>query len=363
MIKIIFLFILVIHGLIHLLGFIKAFNLSQVNQLTVFISKPIGLIWLFSAILFLATSALVLFNKQWVWIPAIIAVITSQILIFISWEDAKFGTFPNVIILIFAILSFGAWNFNTLIDKELDSLLSQPNGENTGIITKEMLTPLPSPVQRWLTDIGITGQAPIHTAYFEQKGMMKLKPDQKDWAPAEIDQYVTTDHPGFIWKVRMKMLPLIDIVGRDKFQAGSAEMTIKIGSLFPVVNERNNQKTNQSTLQRYLMEMPWYPSAALSPYITWEEIDDHSAKATMNYEGVTGSAIFYFNDSGEFLRVSAMRYKESDKNAEPIECIGEAKEYKIIEGLKIPAKIEVSWVLDEGIFTWYKLEILNVRYN
>jgi len=42
MLKIIFLFIVLIHALIHLLGFVKAFNLTEISQLTQPISKTSG---------------------------------------------------------------------------------------------------------------------------------------------------------------------------------------------------------------------------------------------------------------------------------------------------------------------------------
>lgn len=58
-----------------------------------------------------------------------------------------------------------------------------------------MLDPLPSPVQRWLNHIGMVGKGEIHTAYFKQKGLMKLKSDLKNWTQALAEQYVTIDQP------------------------------------------------------------------------------------------------------------------------------------------------------------------------
>lgn len=268
--KSIFVILVVIHGLIHLLGFLKAFGLSEINELKLAISKPVGLIWLVSA---LVVAVLFLFNTEWVWVLATIAIIISQTLVFISWQDAKFGTIANSIILIITIFMFATWNFNNQIDKEFNNLLSsQTKVSGKNIITEQMLDPLPVPVQKWLNHIGMVGKQKIHTAYFKQKGLMKLKPDQKNWTQAQAEQYVTVDQPGFLWKVNMDMFPAIRVVGKDSFMGGEAAMVIKLGSLIPVVNVANNDKVNQSTLQRYLLELPWYPSAALSPYITWEEI-------------------------------------------------------------------------------------------
>ncbi|MCB0617044.1 MAG: hypothetical protein KDC75_27195, partial [Phaeodactylibacter sp.] len=58
MLRYLFVFIVFVHGLIHLLGFLKAFQLSEVSQLTQDISRPAGILWLVAMILFLATGGL-----------------------------------------------------------------------------------------------------------------------------------------------------------------------------------------------------------------------------------------------------------------------------------------------------------------
>ncbi len=79
MIRIIFAFIVIVHGLIHLMGFIKAFKLAEINQLTQNISKPTGLLWLLSALLFITLLIVFLLNKDWWWIIATPVVILSLI--------------------------------------------------------------------------------------------------------------------------------------------------------------------------------------------------------------------------------------------------------------------------------------------
>ena len=364
MLRVIFLFIVLLHGLIHLLSFVKAFNLSEVEQLPLDISQTVGMIWLFTALLIILLVIFVLLHKKWAWFFAIIAVISSQTLIILAWQDAKYGTLPNIVILIYAIISFASWKFDKQIKQEIDSLLSQSTIPEKQVITEQIISSLPSSVQKWMNQIGIIGKEQIQIVYFKQRGQMKLKPEQIDWVSAEAEQYVTIDKPAFLWKVNVKnMAPLVAVVGRDKFQNGEAAMTIKIESLFPVVDIANNNKVNQSALQRYLLELPLYPFAAFNSYITWEKVDQNSAKATMSYKGVSGSATYYFSDSGELLKISAMRYKDANENAKHIECIGEIKSHSIINGIKLPTKIEITWVLENGPFTWYKLEIDEVTFE
>lgn len=361
--KILFVIILLMHGLIHLMGFLKAFGIMEISQLTQEISKPIGSFWLFVTLLYLVVSILFIFNKEWWWIPAIAAIVISQSLIILSWQDAKFGTILNIVILVVIIIGFAVWNFTMQTNKEINTLLSDEKSLVEEIVTDEMLHNIPSAVQDWLVNIGIVGKSKIHTVQLKQKGLMKLEPDQKKWSPALAEQYVTTDQPAFIWKVNMTMAPLIPVHGRDTFIDGEAEMQIKVAALFPVVNVAGNEKADESTLQRYLFEIPLYPSAALSPYIEWEDIDEFSAKATMTYNGVSGSAVYHFNKAGDLEKISALRYKDVDANGERVECIVEVEEQAIIDGIKIPTKLNISWVLDDGLFTWYKFEVFDVEFN
>src|ERR1700733_12963369 len=87
------------HGLIHLLGFIKAFKLIPIARLSKDISKIHGVFWLLAAVLFLLSAILLLAGQTGWFIPCAAAIIVSQVLIVGAWSDAKYGTIANVIVL------------------------------------------------------------------------------------------------------------------------------------------------------------------------------------------------------------------------------------------------------------------------
>jgi hypothetical protein len=361
--KVIFTFILVIHGLIHLMGFMKAFKLAEISQLKQSISKPAGIFWLLSTILFLGVAVFYVLDKKWWWMLALTAILISQIIIILSWQDAKFGTIANIIILIAIILGFGVWNFNLQVEGEINTVFAQNHYQEKTVVKEEMLSSLPPIVEKWLQNSGVVGNEKTHSVYLKQKGLIKLKPDQKKWTEAEAEQYITTDKPAFLWKVKMSMMPFLNVFGRDYFVDGKGQLKMKIASLIPVANVDSNQKVNQSSLQRYLAELVWYPSAAISPYIKWGSIDQYTARANMTYKGVSGSVTFHFDEKGDLEKIWALRYKESDENAELKEWIGEVREFKTVNGIKIPTDMDISWVLDGEKFTWYQLKIPDIQYN
>jgi hypothetical protein len=92
--------LMMLHGLIHLLGFAKAFGFAELAQLSRPVSRAAGLLWLFSAVTFLAAGVLLWLGRGSWWWPALPALAASQLVIHLSWRDARFGTIANLIVVL-----------------------------------------------------------------------------------------------------------------------------------------------------------------------------------------------------------------------------------------------------------------------
>ena len=281
----------------------------------------------------------------------------------------KYGFWPTsavviVILIIFGLTAaaLGKWQFEKQITAELDKLKKQNSAAEHSIHQTD-LNSLPEIVQLWLNKVGIVGKNRISAVNLRQRGLMKLEPEQSQWFKPEAEQLITVSEPGFLWQVDLAMLPVIKTKGRDLFYKGQASMLIKIAYLLPVVDQKANAKINESALHRFLLELPWYPTAALNNYLNWEEIDATTARATISYQGVQASVDFIFDQKGNLLRTEAMRYKESDESAERIKCCGELDSYQEIDGMKIPTEIDVSWYLENGKFTWFKVKVDKISFK
>lgn len=370
MIRFIVVCILLIHGLIHLLGCVKEFRLARVEQLSGKTTIPlsadaarvVGVLWLFTCLLFITTTVGFLLRKDWWWMMAIVAVLLSQGLIMVYWSDAKFGTIANLIVLVAIIFAYANWRFQAMVRHERQAFLPQTQQEKK-VVTEAMLADLPAAVQKWLKRSKIVGKEFVRTVYLKQKGEMRTTPDGK-WMPVQAEQYFTVENPGFLWIADVRAAPFVHLIGRDKYEDGRGHMLIKLLSLFPVADAKGKE-TDQGTLLRYLAEIVWFPSAALSPYITWEGIDTATARATISSGGVTASGIFKFDPEGEVNSFEARRYYDRKEGAtlENWFIAIDANSYRDFEGVRIPAKSTVTWKLETGDFTWYRLEIADVAYN
>jgi hypothetical protein len=305
-------------------------------------------------------------SVSWWWIPGIVFVLISQILLLQSWQDAKFGTIPNLIVLIVCIIAFAGWKFNrdaeaditrvtTLVETTEQNLPAQP-------VSEEMVADLPQSVRQWLSASGAMDKPPIQSLMLKQSGLMKTSPDQSSWSETEAVQNVNTVAPSFVWTVDMKMMPLVYVRGKDLYEEGEGQMLIKLYSLVDVVNE-SGEKISRGALQRYLSEMVWYPGAALREYVEWTAIDSTTARASMNWGGLTEEVTFHFAEDGLVQGVSANRFMGGGADARRWPWRVDVLQSKELGGYTIPVDVEVSWELEEGTFTWYRFDVTDIRYT
>jgi len=360
MLRIFFFFVLLLHGLIHLMGFAKAFKYAEVSQLTGSFTKTAGLFWLGAALLITVSAVLFFLKNEVWWMVAVPAVLLSQILIFGQWRDAKFGTVANALALIGIVLAYGQWSFNSMVNKELAAFLPKEMPAAT-VLTRDMLTPLPPVVQKWLERSGVVGKPVVHTAHIRQRGDMLTKPGGNRM-PFEAEQWNTVHQPGFIWRTTMQAAPGIAVVGRDKYVGGRGNMLIKLLALVPIADAKGPE-TDQGSLLRTLAEICWMPGAALRDYIRWEQPDSLSAKATMTHGGITASGIFRFDISGDMVSFEARRYYDRKDGPTLENWLVTNTGFGEFEGIRMPVKSAVTWKLAGGDFTWLQLEIVGVEYN
>jgi hypothetical protein len=360
-VRIAFIALVVVHALIHLLGFVKAYELKEVRELALPISKSMGIIWLVAALLLLTYGFLELSNARYAWLCGFAAVLLSQVLVFIFWKDARFGTLPNVLILVMSLMAFGTYRFQNMVKEETSRILAQGTSGERLVLVDDLRT-MPRPIQKWLRHSGMIGKPFLGMGRITQRAEMKMKPNQENWMSATATQFTNIDKPSFLWTTRVKMNGLLYFLGRDKFENGMGSMLIKMNSLFNVVNAEG-EKIDEGSLQRYLGEMVWFPSMALSPYITWEAIDSNTAKATMEYNGTRGSGTFFFNEDGDFVQYSAQRFKGNEEDAIRYEWVLSVQEYREFHGIRIPSLMTATWKLPEGDWTWLKLEITDMKFD
>ena len=367
--RIIFALIVSVHGVIHLLGFIREWRLAELEGMsgeTLFsipaaVSRLLSIFWLLTCIAFLISAAAVLLHQGWWWKLMIASVFLSQILIIIYWPDARYGTIANIAIIAVAGIALSESRFDENVRSEIAMIFSGRSTQQPVKIIPGRLQQMPESVQRWLHHSGAMNRAPIYSLRLQQNGRLRTTKDGR-WMPVAAKQYVSIKNPAFVWQARIRAAPLVTIHGRDKYHLGRGNMLIRLMSILTVADARGPE-TDQGSLLRFLGEMVWYPHFALSTALNWQEIDDTTAQVTMRYGDIAASGIFHFTSEGDVASFEADRYYEQGGAYTLERWHVRITQYGVFEGMRVPARAEVTWKLDQGDFTWYIFEVTEIEYG
>jgi hypothetical protein len=226
-------------------------------------------------------------------------------------------------------------------------------------ITEGHLLHMPEPVRQYLRAVGVVGRRSIRTALLEQKGVFR-RGDK--WLPFKAEQCFTTSPPGFVWQAKVQFLPMLNFSVTDMFVNGHGRLQARLLSLFKVVDARSRE-TDQGELLRYLAEIAWFPTGWLSPYIEWESMDQHSAKATLRLSGLSVSAVAHFDDEYRLSRVTAQRHMEEAGRFPLYKWSGQLSDYRRIAGLLVPFRATALWHLPTGDLEYFRGEVTRIEYD
>jgi hypothetical protein len=369
MLRIVFLIFVIIHGLMHLIGFVREVEIPMTKKLLVkaiipisdLDSKVFGVLWLIGGLAMILSTITFLMGKHWWWIIAAVTLVLSQSLIILYWSDAKYGSLVNLIILIAVLLLYHEQRFYSEVRKDINELMASQTKTSQSIITHQSLKDLPLIVQKWLVKSNVIGKKSVHSLQLKQKGMMRTS-GEGNWMQMTSEQFITVDNPGFVWNAGIKANPFMTINGRDKLSEGRGSMIIKALHTIPIANS-TGKEIDQGAMMRYLAEIIWNPSAALKDYMRWEYVSDTSARAFMNCHNAIISGLFSFNKDGDIKGFEGKRYGDFDDHYSLETWSIAVTGYKEFEGIRIGNKSEVTWKLKKGNFTWLRTEVTDIKYN
>lgn len=246
---------------------------------------------------------------------------------------------------------------NSTIRNEALELLQQGQQAQSVLITEAHLLGLPEPVQRYLKYSQVVGKETIRTVRLKQKGNFRQSA-QQPWMNLDAEEYYSVNPPGFLWvgTIRKAGLPLVR--AKDRYRDGKGNMHIKLGTLFTIANA-TGEEMDQASMMRYLNEMMWFPTAFLGPNVSFEPVDQTSAKVTLTDLGKQVTATMYFDDEGRPTDFVAPRYYREGLEtwSTPITEYGEYR------GFKLPARGKAVWKLKEGDLEYIDVVITDLEYN
>ena len=271
MVTLAFVVFLVVHALIHVLGFAKAFGYADLPALTVPIGPGMGVLWQLAACLFLAAAlAVYAYPRVW-WLFGALALVVSMVAIVPSWRDAKAGAYANGLVLIgvlFGALTYGPTSLRAAYDRDVHDVLSTTARLAPPIVTDADLDGLPAPVQRYLRASGVVGQPRVTDMQVRMHGRIRGAPDAA-WMAFTAEQHNTfgqTPARLFYMTATRAMVP---IQGYHRFAEAPASMQIRAAALVPVVDLAGEEMTRSETVTLFNDICVMAPAALLDTRVDW----------------------------------------------------------------------------------------------
>jgi hypothetical protein len=221
---------------------------------------------------------------------------------------------------------------------------------------------LPAPVARYLALALPPNQPPIAAVNLTHTGTFNLGATTPHWVPFTSTQRVVTNRPGFDWDARIHMAPGVDAYVHDAYVDGVGILQVEALAVLPMVDLRDTHDVAQGELQRFLAEAAWYPTRLRD--LPWQPIDANAAQATLHDGETTVALTFHFNADGLIDTVhAASRPRVVDGVATPTPWEGRFWNYELHNGIRIPADGEVSWLLPDGPFPYWRGHLTHIDFE
>jgi hypothetical protein len=365
MTTVVFAIVLVVHGLIHVLGFAKAFGVADLPQLTQPISPLLGVVWLLAALLFLAAAAaLFVWPRGW-WAIGACGIVISMFIIVPSWTDAKFGTFGNLVALIgvaFGFLAQGPISLRAAYDRDVDRALARLAPAEP--ISDVDLAHLPAAVQRYLQGVGVVGQPRVRNFRVRMHGRIRNSRDAR-WIRLVAEQYNFVDEPARLFYLSGSMFT-VPVQGYHRYVGPSATMTVKAAALVPVVEVSGPEMNQGETVTMFNDMCVMAPATLIDPAVVWESVDARTARASFTNAGHTIRAELSFNEAGELTNFwSDDRYQTSPdgKSVKKVRWSTPLAGYRLFGRVRLASGGEARWHEASGDYAYIELTLDDVQYN
>ena len=364
MIRIVVATVFVLHGLIHLFGFAKAFGYADLPLLGNTISEPIGLLWLAAALLCLAVAVALFLAPRWWWVVGALAVVTSQVVIVLAWSDAMVGTVANLLLLVAVAYGFAARGPRSLRAEYQHHLAQVWPWADQQLVTEADLKALPDPVQRYLRRAEVVGRPRVNDFRATFTGRIRSGPDSA-WMIFTADQLNILDTPRRYFKMdaRMKGLP-VDVL--HAFDDNGATMRVRLLSVRTMVDAKGAELTHAETVTLFNDLCVCAPGALVYADATWQPVDAHRAIGHFTLGVNTITAELIFDDAGDlvdFVSDDRAAGSADGHTFTRVRWTTPVHDYARVGPARIPTRAETRWHPDTGSWTYGEFELTSLVYN
>lgn len=222
---------------------------------------------------------------------------------------------------------------------------------------------LPAPVRRYF-DYTFRGPVPPFAAVRLEAAGDFRRPLTEHFEPTTAEQVIAIGAPALMFSASTPILPGVWARAYDYFAQGEMEMKAKIMSTLTVVDEKASDDLNRISLRRWLLESPLYPQALLpGGHVTWEPVDDLTARAVIRADGLAADMLFHFNAEGQITYLSAEQDGDLDT---PYHGSGEhvtRADYQPVGNMMIPHSFTISRAAGGQVYPFFDANLTSISFE
>ncbi len=265
-----------------------------------------------------------------------------------------------------AILSAVAWfgpdlpgDFRHMLAAEVASDKAGPRP----ILTEADIAALPAWVLRYVRHSGAIGKPRVASITVTYDAQMFSNPGAAAMTGIAM-QYDRFDPPKRLFFLPTQMFGLPVKVLHD-YDDIAATMKVRLAGLYNVVDAGGTDFSRIETLTLLNDLCIFAPSWLSDPRLTWQALDDHSAKVTFRNGPFSVGATLYINDAGELVNFTSQDRAAlaSDGSARPLPWSTPLRSYRDFHGMNIASCGEAIWSQPGGDFAYGKFTITDVQMN
>lgn len=364
--KLLFASILAIHGLIHLMGFAKAFGLAELPALTRAISRPVGALWLLAAALLMASAFTLHAAPRAFWLVGAIGVALSQIVIVTSWSDARFGTLANVVAVLGVAYSFftrGPQSLHAEYLRDAAAGLRRASPAQQ-LVTEADLAPLPPPVQRYLRLTGSVGQPRVRSFRVTFRGRIRAAADAP-WMDLHAEQTSFVEEPTRLFYMEASRAG-VPAVGYHRYVGADASMRVRVLGLISAVDLRGVEFSRTETVTLFNDMCVLAPATLIDRAITWQPVDERTVRARFAHAGHTVGAELAFDERGQlvdFISDDRPALAPDGRTLVAMRWSTPLRAYKSFGARRVAAEAEAVYHPASGTYSYAEFEIVSVAHD
>ncbi|WP_316861607.1 DUF6920 family protein [uncultured Cohaesibacter sp.] len=256
-------------------------------------------------------------------------------------------------------VGWGMWQTNSELASYKDKVRER---SAFPAVTSTAMDALPEPVKRYFAYTLPEGTENL-PGYVLTKAMGDFRrPLTEAFQKTGAEQIISTTRPDFVFHANTPILGPIWATAYDSFVDGEMDMRAKLMSAATLLHFTNDPQLDKLSLGRWLLEASSWPPALLpSERVTWEAIDDKTARARVSDYGLSASMIATFDETGALTEMLA---EEDGDLTTPYHGPGEhvsRSNYQMNGKVRMPMSLVISRAAQGKVYPFWKATVTDIE--